>query len=394
MMTQQPDNPPPRRGAPFHPLASTLLLIVDNLWNLADWAAAAWILTVPLSFLSVFVPAVGIQRKLHGDSWIRAFLKGLFLGVVAAVPTSVTGTPIGIALLAWAGMDRGSAASKITSVSTGSPTTALTIAPEASRDVSSLPAPSVSALSQAPRSSTAHWVWLAIVIVLCATGLVATKMVLDRAGKLAGTVFDGTGRIAEKFVQGRITETFTAALPTLARAVGGNLELATATATETFTRTDERSIGWDMIPLGKTVTEITVPVTYRYHLRLQDPWRLEVRGATCVVYAPAIQPSQPPAIHSHKMQKRSEQGWARFNAQEQMTDLERSLTPTVARYAADPKHLALVREECRKTVAEFVRDWLLKEDHWRADRFHAIKVIFADEPDLHAEQTRPVVELK
>ena len=37
-----------------------------------------------------------------------------------------------------------------------------------------------------------------------------------------------------------------------------------------------------------------------------------------------------------------------------------------------------------KTVAEFVRHWLLKEDHWRPDRFRAITVVFADEaiPDL------------
>ena len=33
-----------------------------------------------------------------------AAAKALFLGIVAAVPFSVTGTPIGIALLAWAGI--------------------------------------------------------------------------------------------------------------------------------------------------------------------------------------------------------------------------------------------------------------------------------------------------
>ncbi len=90
--------------APFHPLAATLLLLVDNLWNLADWAVIAWIITIPLSFLTVFLPTFYIQRQSGGDSVRKAFFKALFLGVVAAVPTSITGTPIGLVLLAWAGI--------------------------------------------------------------------------------------------------------------------------------------------------------------------------------------------------------------------------------------------------------------------------------------------------
>ncbi len=213
------------------------------------------------------------------------------------------------------------------------------------------------------------WVKLALVLILCGTLLLATRMALHH-----------TAGIAAKFRQAHITETFTSALPKLARTPGGNLELATATATETLTRTDERTLAWDMIYLGKTVSEISVPVTYRFHLQLRDPWKLNVTGSTCIVRAPAIRPSLPPAIHTDGMQKRSDAGWARFDAREQMAELERSLTPRLARTAADPRRLALVREECRKTVAEFIRDWLLREDHWRQDRFSRIQVLFADEP--------------
>lgn len=198
----------------------------------------------------------------------------------------------------------------------------------------------------------------------------------------------------ERFKKGTITQTFTAAIPSLARDGGGNLELAIATATETFTRTDRRTLAWDWLSLGTTVTEIKVPATYRYHLRLRDNWRLDVSGNTCIVYAPRIRPSLPPAIHTDKMEKKSAEGWARFNAQEQMTELERSITPTLAQYAADKNHLALVREEGRKTVAEFVRDWLLREDQWRTDRFHTIKVIFADEPAANPEQIPPTLQFQ
>jgi hypothetical protein len=89
---------------PFHPLAVTLMIVVDSLWNLADWAVVGWMLTIPLSFMTVFWPALFIQRLVRRDGWGAAFAKALFLGVVAAVPTSVTGTPIGLALLAWAGI--------------------------------------------------------------------------------------------------------------------------------------------------------------------------------------------------------------------------------------------------------------------------------------------------
>lgn len=87
----------------FHPAASALLLVVDNLWNVTEFAVVDWILTIPLSFLSVFLPVFWIQRRYHSDPKPKALAKALFLGAVAAVPFSVTGTPVGLALLAWAG---------------------------------------------------------------------------------------------------------------------------------------------------------------------------------------------------------------------------------------------------------------------------------------------------
>ena len=63
-----------------------------------------------------------------------------------------------------------------------------------------------------------------------------------------------------------------------------------------------------------------------------------------------------------------------------MAELERSITPMLNARAADPDHLELVRARCRRRVAEFVRTWLLREDHWRRDRFRAVAVRFEDEP--------------
>ncbi len=99
-------NPPSPSGHPVHPVCAAVLVTVDTLWNLADWAVVTWWVTIPLSFLSVFVPTVWLQRRLRGDRWSVALAKAVVLGLVAGVPTSLTGTPVGMALLAWAGVDR------------------------------------------------------------------------------------------------------------------------------------------------------------------------------------------------------------------------------------------------------------------------------------------------
>lgn len=212
---------------------------------------------------------------------------------------------------------------------------------------------------------------------------------LDRAGRAARRIES----IAEKFQTGTITKTFQAALPEISPTGLGNLELARADAVETFRAEDEKSIFWNTLPLGKTVSEIRVPVTYRYHLKLAEAWKLEVSGQTCVVVAPRIRPTLPPAIHTDRLEKKSEAGWGRFNAREQLEELEKGITPTLTEYALNGKHLGLVREHARKTVAEFVKVWLMKEDHWRSDRFHAVTVLFADEAAADPAHTAPTLRL-
>ena len=47
-----------------------------------------------------------------------------------------------------------------------------------------------------------------------------------------------------------------------------------------------------------------------------------------------------------------------------MVKLEKTITPTIRKYAGDEKHMAAVRENCRKAVEEFVQDWLVREHQW------------------------------
>jgi hypothetical protein len=91
---------------PVHPLAALILLVVDNLWNVADWAVVTWVVTIPAAFLSVFVPTLILHRRSLGQSPARALGWAALLGAIAAVPFSVGGTAIGAGLLAWLGIQR------------------------------------------------------------------------------------------------------------------------------------------------------------------------------------------------------------------------------------------------------------------------------------------------
>jgi hypothetical protein len=229
-----------------------------------------------------------------------------------------------------------------------------------------------------------RWPLALVALALVALGfyLVTLRLAAKAAGqveRLVAGAAEHAEAMARGFLTGNVTETFLASIPEIADSGGGRLEVASAEITETFTRSDERRIFWDVVPLGTTVTEIRVPVTYRYHLRLDDPWRVEVSGHTCLVFAPRLRPTQPPAIHTDGMSKRAQQDWLRFDAEAQLAELERSLTPRLEARAAGAKHLALVREASRRTVAKFVRAWLLREDQWREDRVQAVTVVFADE---------------
>lgn len=240
--------------------------------------------------------------------------------------------------------------------------------------------------------------WPLVVVVLALLCLLAVHELRETAreggqatAEAVRAVGESAAEIASRFQTGTITTTFISAIPRLVPDGGTLLELAAFEATEILTRTDDKWIFFDMVPLGSTVSEIRVPVTYRYHLPLDEEWRLEVADGICVVYAPPIRPTQPPAIHTHRMEKRSESGWLRFNEDEEMESLERSLTPTLVERAEDDDHLELVRERCRDRVADFVRSWLLLEEQWGPGRFTHVAVVFADEVMGEPSSLSPLV---
>ncbi len=104
-MSEQIEPRRPVPPSPVHPLAALTTIVLDNVFGVVE-------LVDPLAILvtSFAVGAVGtlatmfVQRYMAKDSWGKAIAKGLVMGIIAGVPYQVTGTAVGIPLLAWAGL--------------------------------------------------------------------------------------------------------------------------------------------------------------------------------------------------------------------------------------------------------------------------------------------------
>jgi hypothetical protein len=91
--------------APVHPLAALATIVLDNVFGVVELVDP---LTIVLTSLTVgvvcTVATTLVQRYLAKDEWGPAIAKGLVMGIVAGVPFQVTGTVVGVPLLAWAGL--------------------------------------------------------------------------------------------------------------------------------------------------------------------------------------------------------------------------------------------------------------------------------------------------
>jgi hypothetical protein len=203
-------------------------------------------------------------------------------------------------------------------------------------------------------------------------------------GIIAWKVLDsglGLRWLAENFQKRTVAEDFRENVKRISSTNGDVLELGTLDIEETVTKFDTKTLFNDLVYLGTTVSEIRAMVVYRFHLKLSEDWTLRVEDGRCVVIAPAIRPSLPPAIRTETMEKKSEAGWLRFNAAENLAELEKGLTQLVERRAAAPSKLRNIREAARTSVAKFVQQWVLKEQkHLEQGGIREIVVIFPDEP--------------
>lgn len=148
------------------------------------------------------------------------------------------------------------------------------------------------------------------------------------------------------------------------------------------------------IPGTTATVEVRVPVTYRYHVQVNDKWDIKVADNACIIYAPELRPTLPPAIHTQDLELFTYEGPLAWDGEEQKEKLLKSLTPQLEANAADPRNVRMVRDEARRTVAEFVHTWLLQQGGWGKRKIETIKVIFREEGDVRPESLMPSIVLK
>ncbi|MBS0320277.1 MAG: hypothetical protein JSR18_07020 [Proteobacteria bacterium] len=190
----------------------------------------------------------------------------------------------------------------------------------------------------------------------------------------AGVLADRALRTPANSVE---TKVATPEVPIVMRTPGGLLEVATVRAYERFKREDTADF-WGL-PLGTTTSQIQLTVTYRYHIELAREWPVDVDGQTAIVHAGPLVASLPVAFDTSTMEKYTHSGWARFNKDENLAQLERSLTPELAQRANSARYKSLALEPARQTVAEFVRRWLLTQPRWTNDPHAEVVVLFPGE---------------
>jgi len=172
---------------------------------------------------------------------------------------------------------------------------------------------------------------------------------------------EGLGAMVGEVASLTVTQSFVASLPRIADAGGGRLELASVERNETLRDVDTLSLFGESFSLGTSVAEIKVPVVYRYYIDLEEAWELDLQDGLCRVLAPRLRASLPPAIQTQHMEKKIENGWARFNGSQKMQELEKQLTPTLVQYAEEASLMILVKQQARKSLSRFVHQWLLQQ---------------------------------
>jgi hypothetical protein len=186
--------------------------------------------------------------------------------------------------------------------------------------------------------------------------------------------------VAEAFRPDEVVETFEVWREMKATGTDGNiLEVATAESTETFTRKTNLEMFGKTLPLGTTISEISVPATYRYHIDLDDDWFLTSDGSRLLILAPRVRPSLPIAFDSGGVRKKTKSGWARWDGDDNLELLEQSVTARLAERASSPESIEKIQYAGREAVAKFVNTLLLSHHALDDAKFNEIVVMFEGE---------------
>jgi hypothetical protein len=107
MMNNQIEERHPIPPAPIHPLAALVTVVLDNVFGAFEILDPFMIVLTSFTVGTLgTVATMLVQHYLAKDEWGPSIAKGLVMGIIAGVPFPVTGTVVGVPLLAWSGLHK------------------------------------------------------------------------------------------------------------------------------------------------------------------------------------------------------------------------------------------------------------------------------------------------
>lgn len=175
----------------------------------------------------------------------------------------------------------------------------------------------------------------------------------------------------------------------IGRTHGDVLEVASPLRTvEIFSKTDTKTAAWGWVSLGTATSEIKVPATYRFHIKLSELQHARIENRVLIVIAPVVRPSLPVAFDTSGMEKKSSGDWLRFDTAEQLAVLEKNISPALAARAQE--HLLNIREPARKDMEEFVQKWIVETNPNYRKEIVAVKIVFPGENPASVKSEAPL----
>ncbi len=189
-------------------------------------------------------------------------------------------------------------------------------------------------------------------------------------------------------IEHNVTLSIKNSITSIKAADGDELLLAELKTSESIRKTDvwftpagSPFVGKMAIPGTQKVSEIRVPVTFRYYIKLGEPIKVEVmQGAdrcVCFVTAPTLRPLLPPAIDTSGMDFYVEAGLFRSNDDDAYKQIVAMISPELNLRAV--QHIVLARDQARNAFENSIRQWLFKSELFGESGVTDIVVNFADE---------------
>jgi hypothetical protein len=122
---------------------------------------------------------------------------------------------------------------------------------------------------------------------------------------------------------------------------------------ESISRTSYAKILW--VDLPPMIVKVDVPVEYNYYINLSSGWSFRPFGEGIIVKVPELS-SSTPAINIAKLKMTVEEGGLLRNEKKALEKMTQELPGLLIDRSIENRHL--VREQAKKSVEEFVRNWI------------------------------------